>query len=361
MVPSLQDLCLKTLATELLQGRDVQLGHLPETLALELLRHIAGKDETQLTQALSIWTRQRPPWQLQVSGPFPCSSWSCLVPASHALREVYLSNLLELTDSQLTLLLQNSWSRSLQILNLHECPLLTGHFLVNLLNMSSPLSQPSLQQLLCNQCRGFLDDVVCCALPGLHLTHLSLAGSIHLSDAILSCLSGGAAPAPVPLTMTDLRHLDLSQTKVTDQGASTLIRLPSLTVLMLSRTSVTTTCLRTLSKTLKLHALMPDRPKVLVQNFREAQEAARPKQLSFSEIPAAVDGTILSSLDQVNTWPEDAVRHSLAILFLHLSMRRSRKRPHLEVERSKCGGFKPSQAEIYENTWLMSTDHPKIL
>ncbi len=339
MVPSLQDLCLNTLATELLQGRDVQLRHLPETLALELLRHIAGKDEKQLTQALAIWTRQRPPWQLQVSGPCPYSGWSCLVPASHALREVYLSHLLELTDSQLTLLLQNSWSCSLQILNMHECPLLTGQFLLNLLDISSQL-QPSLQQLLCNQCRGFLDDLVCSALPGLRLTHLSLAGSIHLSDAILSCLSGGAAPAPVPLTTIDLRHLDLSQTKVTDQGASTLIRLPSLTVLMLSRTSVTTTCLRTLSKTLKLHALMPDRPKVLVQNFREAQEAARPTQLSFSDTPAAVDGTILSSLDQVHTWPEDAVRHALAILFLHLSMRRSRKRPHLEVERSKCGGFK---------------------
>ena len=313
MVPSLQAICLETLARALWRGDDVDLQRLPELIAVQLLRLVLAVDDGRLGRALAVWSRRRPPFHLRIAGPEMCRSLSFL--PNQGLIEVFLSHMPELTDSQLSrLLLKSCQNMSLKILQLQDCPLLMGQFIADISQSFPTRTRPSLQRLLCCRCTGLLDDFVCRGLPPLHLTHLSLSGSVHLTDAVVSCVSGGVAPAPLPQLGMQLEHLDLSQTKVSDQGVSTLVRLPSVSVLMLSRTtSVTSQCLRQLSTALGLRALLPDRPRVFLRNFRAAQTLS-----ALSEVTAPVleANKLLPALQSGEAWSEEAIRHAVAVLHL---------------------------------------------
>lgn len=312
---SLQAICVEHLVRRL-SVTDFEVDRLPETLALEVLRALlANAAANAAVAALRRWTLRRPAWHLHVNDVEGERILPRLIPSRFI--EVSLSAV-EITDSEVSRLLVHSGS-SLKILHLQNCKLLNGRFL------SDMETRPVLQRLLCDRCPGLLDDFVCRGLQELHLTHLSLAGAVRLTDAVASCLSGGAAPAPLPSVGVQLEYLDLSQTKVSDQGVSTLVRLP-LSVLMLSRTArVTAQCLRQLSASLGLRALMPDRPRVLLRNFQTL--SALSASVSMTTLDAK---QLIPALQKGEVWPEEAVRHAVQLLHAMASDEvesQSRKRP----------------------------------
>ena len=346
---TLQTLCIKKLASILLEGKDAQLELLPDFIAVQLLQELsksvaATRQQTQISHALArallTWLQRRPLHELILGKGKPgkveqCAEKSLALLGSpsrgfscfSALQVLCISHSAGLRDDDLAVLRTSR----LQTLQLHECPCLDGSFIRF---MSGSVGQ-TLRRLLCKNCAGIADRPVCKGLGELCLNQLSFSGSVRLTDEVLALLTGGAAPSPVPRTSSSLTHLDLSQTVITDQGALSLARLESLSCLALSRTNVSQGVLRELSKHLGLKPLMPNRPKVLLRSFAVASELEAEIQPAWAHVaPAALDpqssqvvlgGMGVGSSD-ICVWPEAAVRHAAALL-LFQTLLSGQKRP----------------------------------
>ena len=320
MVKSLQELSLRQLLLGLLEGRAYELERLPERLALDLLQRILSE---WCEVALGQWVEKRKVRELQLTGQMAGMKKLIDFNATGALKEVSLRQMNDLSDDLLMMLLSKS---RVEILQLEACPYLTGRFLDR-----SNHSFRSLKELRCSQCPALQEVFLCNGLADLHLIHLSLSGSTNLTNGFVSML-GGAAPAPLPPIAQCLEYLDLSQTQVTDEGASTLARLSTLQVLILSRTKVSMACLRHLAKVLHLQALLPDRPKLLLRNFSCAQRLEVHRFRWAALAPGALEPET-AQWAEWEAWPEEAVRHAAVMRFLRMSDRGRAVKRELDGER----------------------------
>ncbi|CAE8636304.1 unnamed protein product, partial [Polarella glacialis] len=327
-VPTLWTLCAERLKDLLLAGKDLpDLGSVPSLLALELLRFAivpASTSQGSPATAWACWLRHRPPRELHLVASLDMTPEARLrrFGPLGALRELHISGpALVLSDLDLEKGLAGA--EHLQVLRLHDCPRLTGRFLRTFVGHCKGGGESSLRSLFCSACPGLLDSAMAYAAE-LPLLHLGVPGARQLTDATVAALSGGAGPAPLPTAAGHLVYLDLSQTSISDVGAELLARISGLEALLLSRTSrVSAATMRRLSGSLRLRAVMPDRPKVLVRSMataaklRETEHGSPPwggaAEAALTAVAARVALAAPAPSD-VDRWPEDAVRHAVAVL-----------------------------------------------
>ena len=302
MLPSLQELCFRRLVALCLCGADPPVEFLPEDLARELLLRAAAQPSDSPaghSRAWACFARRRPPAELHLlptqcwEGPAAAPRLGALPPeALLALRQVRIGPAPDLTDATLAPLGRAApW---LACLRLRGCPRLLGGFLKEF------AGHPQLRSLFCSGCPG-LGDAAVAQLAGLPLTQLGLSGAARLSDATAAALCRGAGDgalagdegyrgSQLPRVALYLRHLDLSGTALTDEGAGLLGRLPALDAVLLSRTAgVSAGALRKLASALGLSSSLPDRPRVLVRTHAAAASllAVERGSPSWGDAPSA--------------------------------------------------------------------------